>query len=143
VAAGGSARTVGALLANEVRALQKEGPTPGLDGGVLGRLAALVDAGRLTSPLARRLLARLAAEGGDPEALMRAEGWEVVQDEAALRGWVEEVLAANPDKVAAYRGGRAGLFGFFVGGVLQRSGGRADPVRVRALLEAALAAPGR
>jgi Asp-tRNA(Asn)/Glu-tRNA(Gln) amidotransferase B subunit len=47
---------------------------------------------------------------------------------------VDAVLMDNPDKVAQYRGGRTGLLGFFMGQVMQRSGGRASPERVRKLL---------
>ena len=51
---------------------------------------------------------------------------------------VNEVLAANPDKVDLYRAGKTGLLGFFVGQVLRTSQGKANPVVVQRLLEARL-----
>ena len=50
-----------------------------------------------------------------------------VSDQGALAGWVDEVLAAHPGEVARYRGGEAKLMGFFVGQVMKRSKGKADP----------------
>jgi Asp-tRNA(Asn)/Glu-tRNA(Gln) amidotransferase B subunit len=104
----------------------------------VGRLAALVDAGALTTPLARQVLAVLVAEGGTPEAVVRDRGLAPLTDDAAVRALVAEAFAAFPDKLAALRSGRTGLLGFFVGEVLRRSEGRADPKVVRALVEAAL-----
>jgi glutaminyl-tRNA synthetase len=104
----------------------------------LARLAALVDAGTLTGPLARQVLAVLVTDGGSPERIAEERRLLPLTDETELRGIVDAALAAFPDKVAAYRNGRAGLFGFFVGEVMRRSDGKADPHRVRAVLEAAL-----
>jgi aspartyl-tRNA(Asn)/glutamyl-tRNA(Gln) amidotransferase subunit B len=59
---------------------------------------------------------------------------ELVSDDAELEALVEQVLAANPDEVAAYRGGKAGLAGFFVGQVMKESGGRANAKRVSELV---------
>jgi aspartyl-tRNA(Asn)/glutamyl-tRNA(Gln) amidotransferase subunit B len=57
-----------------------------------------------------------------------------VRDEAALGTWVDEVLAANPAEVARYRAGEAKLMGFFVGQVMKRSQGKADPKGVQPVL---------
>ena len=53
---------------------------------------------------------------------------------------IAAVLAANPAKVAEYRGGKAGLLGFFVGQVMKASGGKANPASVNQLVAAALSA---
>ena len=58
-----------------------------------------------------------------------------VQDTGALEGWVDEVLAANPGEVARYRGGETKLIGFFVGQVMKKSGGKADPKGVAPILQ--------
>ncbi len=52
----------------------------------------------------------------------------------ALVGWVDEVLAANPREVARFRGGEAKLIGFFVGQVMKKSAGKADPKAIQPLL---------
>ena len=58
-----------------------------------------------------------------------------VQDTGALEGWVDEVLAAHPGEVARYKGGETKLIGFFVGQVMKKSGGKADPKGVTPILQ--------
>ena len=55
-------------------------------------------------------------------------------DEGAIRAAVDEVVAANPAQVAAYRGGKAAAFGWFVGQVMKATGGKASPALVNRLL---------
>ena len=57
-----------------------------------------------------------------------------VSDRDALATWVDEVLAANPAEVARYRSGETKLIGFFVGQVMKRSRGKADPKGVQPVL---------
>jgi aspartyl-tRNA(Asn)/glutamyl-tRNA(Gln) amidotransferase subunit B len=63
-----------------------------------------------------------------------------VQDTGALEGWVDGVLAANPGEVARYKGGETKLIGFFVGQVMKKSGGKADPKGVKPILQKKLGA---
>jgi aspartyl-tRNA(Asn)/glutamyl-tRNA(Gln) amidotransferase subunit B len=51
----------------------------------------------------------------------------VVADVAELDPVIDGIVAANPGQVAAYRGGKDGLLGFFVGQVMKQTGGKADP----------------
>ena len=64
---------------------------------------------------------------------------ELVSDDSALAALVERVLAANPDQVAAYKSGKTGLAGFFVGQVMKEAGGRANPKRVNEVVTERLA----
>jgi len=61
-----------------------------------------------------------------------------VSDTGALEGWVDEVLAAHTAEVARYKGGEAKLIGFFVGQVMKKSKGKADPKAVQPILQAKL-----
>jgi aspartyl-tRNA(Asn)/glutamyl-tRNA(Gln) amidotransferase subunit B len=63
-----------------------------------------------------------------------------IGDTADLEPLVEQVLAANPSQVEDYRGGKEGLLGFFVGQVMQETGGRANPKLVNELLREKLKA---
>ena len=56
-------------------------------------------------------------------------------DMGAIEKIIDEVIAANPDKVAEYKGGKDKLFGFFVGQTLKASGGKANPGAVNELLK--------
>jgi Asp-tRNA(Asn)/Glu-tRNA(Gln) amidotransferase B subunit len=91
------------------------------------------------STLPRETFARALAESADPE--FRAEiylGDTVVADVAELEPLVERVLADNPGQVAAYKGGKEGLLGFFVGQVMKETQGKADPKVVNELLRTKL-----
>ena len=52
-----------------------------------------------------------------------------------LAQWVDDVIAAHPAEVARYRGGEVKLIGFFVGQVMKKSGGKADPKGVQPVLQ--------
>ena len=106
-----------------------------VDGGELGKLIAA----RATIP--RESFARALAESADPE--FRAETYlrdTVIADTAELEPLVERVLATNPGQVAAYKGGKDGLLGFFVGQVMKETEGKADPKVVNELLRTKLSA---
>jgi Asp-tRNA(Asn)/Glu-tRNA(Gln) amidotransferase B subunit len=98
----------------------------------------LLESGTISSSGGREVLARLMRGGGSPTAIVEELGLRQVSDPDALLPLVEEVLAAHPDKVEEYRGGKAGLMGFFIGQVMRRSGGKANPETVRGVLEGKL-----
>ena len=84
---------------------------------------------------------RALAESGDPE--FRSEtylGETLVGDRSELEPLVDRILAGNPGQVEAYRGGKEGLLGFFVGQVMKETGGKADPRIVNELLRDKLSA---
>jgi aspartyl-tRNA(Asn)/glutamyl-tRNA(Gln) amidotransferase subunit B len=70
-----------------------------------------------------------------PRLLAASLGLVQVHDTSALEGWVDEVLAAFPAEVLRFRGGESKLMGFFVGQVMKRSGGKADPKGVQPVLQ--------
>ncbi|MBW3534104.1 MAG: glutamine--tRNA ligase/YqeY domain fusion protein [Gemmatimonadetes bacterium] len=111
-------------------------------GAALGRLVRLVDEDRVTRALARQVLAEMAAEGGDPDAIVERRGLTKVSDPDALEPHVERALAERPDKVEEYRAGKTGLLGFFVGQVMRATGGTADPKLVAALMRERLEGDG-
>ncbi len=104
----------------------------------IGGLVALIDAGTITPAIAKQVFAELVASGGDPAAIVEARGLAPITDEGRLQALIDGVLAAHPDKVDAYKGGRHGLLGFFVGQVMQTTSGRADAQKVKGLLTASL-----
>jgi aspartyl-tRNA(Asn)/glutamyl-tRNA(Gln) amidotransferase subunit B len=103
------------------------------------RLAALVGLERdgvVSHQAAKRVYLELAeSPNGDPRAVAERLGLVQVSDQGALAGWVDEVLAANPAEVARYRGGETKLMAFFVGQVMKRSKGKADPKGVQPVLQ--------
>ncbi|MEZ4319666.1 MAG: glutamine--tRNA ligase/YqeY domain fusion protein [Myxococcota bacterium] len=100
----------------------------------LGRLVTLAEDGTITNRIARDVLAVLMEEGGDPDAIVDSRGWRPIDDDRALVGIVDAVIAENPTEAEAWRGGKDRLAGFFVGQVMKRTQGRADARRVNELL---------
>ena len=102
----------------------------------LARLIALVRDGGLSHQAAKRVYAELAlAPTEDPAAVAERLGLTQVSDESALTSWVDEVLAAHPGEVSRFRSGESKLMAFFVGQVMKRSKGKADPKGVQPLLQ--------
>ncbi|MCA9546315.1 MAG: glutamine--tRNA ligase, partial [Myxococcales bacterium] len=108
------------------------------DGAALARVLTLVDEGTVTSRASKDLLEVLLRDGGDPDGLVAALGLEAVADTNALADAIAGVLAKHGAMVERFRGGEQKLFGFFIGQVMQATGGAADPKAVRDLLTAAL-----
>lgn len=106
----------------------------------LADLLNLVDSGKVNFSVASSKLLGAMIENTQVTALQLAEQLNLIQvsDTSELATWVEQALAAMPDKVAEYRKGKKGLIGLFVGEVKKLSKGKADPKMVTALLEKAL-----
>ncbi len=140
LAAGAAPTDLASWLVNDVRRLARAhgGVPTALHGAALARLLTLIAQGRLSVRLARDVLDEMARSGADPDTIVEARGLTVQDDPETLAVWVAEALAAHPDEVAAYRAGKRGLQGFFVGQVMRASRGRADPAAVQAAVRTAL-----
>ena len=101
-------------------------------------LLALMADGTLSGPLSKQVFELMLESGEGPTVLADRHGLKQVSDTGALEAAIDEVLAANPDKLAEYRSGKDKLFGFFVGQVMKASGGKANPAIVNNLLKARL-----
>ena len=121
-----------------VQALMKERGSTARDFGIrpngIVELLELLDAGTISDSVAKKVLRWMLEESKAAGTIVSERGLEQLRDSALLVDWVEEVLAAHPSEVERYHGGEAKLIGFFVGRVMGRSGGRADPRQVKALL---------
>jgi glutaminyl-tRNA synthetase len=106
-----------------------------ITGDALGALVNLLEAGTISSSGGREVLVELVRSGGAPAEIIERLGLRQVSDPDALLPLVDQVLAANPGKVEEYRGGKAGLMGFFIGQVMRASGGKANPELARELIE--------
>src|SRR5690606_30616831 len=104
----------------------------------VAQLDALVRDGTVSLQAAKRIYATLAESDDEPAAVAERLGLVQVRDTGALEGWVDEVIAAHPGEVARCRGGEAKLMGFFVGQVMKRSAGKADPKGIQPILSARL-----
>jgi aspartyl-tRNA(Asn)/glutamyl-tRNA(Gln) amidotransferase subunit B len=92
----------------------------------LASLAAMVAGKRVTQNAAKQVLDRLVAEGGDPEAIVEAEGLGAIGAGDELEPVVQQALDANPDVVAKLSTGDMKPIGVIVGHVMRETRGRAD-----------------
>jgi aspartyl-tRNA(Asn)/glutamyl-tRNA(Gln) amidotransferase subunit B len=93
----------------------------------LAEMVALIDDGVISGKIAKEILPELLTAGGSPRAIVEARGLGMISDPAAITAIVDELLAAHPEEVTAFRGGKTKLQGFFVGQLMKRTGGKADP----------------
>ena len=73
--------------------------------------------------------------GKHPAELVKEKGLEQVTDTGAIEKSIDDILAANADKVAEYKSGKDKLFGFFVGQVMKATGGKINPAMLNDLLK--------
>jgi aspartyl-tRNA(Asn)/glutamyl-tRNA(Gln) amidotransferase subunit B len=93
----------------------------------LAEMVQLIEAGTISGKIAKDLLPELLEKGGSAAAIVESRGLGMISDPAAIAAIVAELLAAHPEEVEAFRGGKNKLQGFFVGQLMKRTGGRADP----------------
>ncbi|HET6184814.1 MAG TPA: Asp-tRNA(Asn)/Glu-tRNA(Gln) amidotransferase subunit GatB [Acetobacteraceae bacterium] len=104
----------------------------------LGRLLDLIADGTINGRIAKEVFEAMVETGEEPGAIVDRRGLRQVTDTGAIDAAVEQVLAANADKVAEYKGGKDKLFGFFVGQVMKAMAGKGNPVLVNERLKARL-----
>ncbi|MDQ7833857.1 MAG: Asp-tRNA(Asn)/Glu-tRNA(Gln) amidotransferase subunit GatB [Humidesulfovibrio sp.] len=100
----------------------------------LATLVRLVEQGAISAKSAKDILPELLETGAEPEALVKAKGLVQISDTSALEADVDAVLAENPKELADYRAGKTKLMGFFVGQIMRRTKGQANPAVVNQLL---------
>ncbi len=107
-----------------------------LNASTLAELVKLVEEGKVNfSVAAAKILPAIIEKNEQPLQIAEALGLMQVSDMGELAIWVNEAIAAMPDKVTEYKKGKKGLIGLFVGEVKKRSKGKADPKMVTQLLE--------
>ncbi len=116
--------------------LNKEGVGIAASPVSAAQLAAIVDLigeGAISGKIAKDLFEIVWREGGDPRAVVEARGMKQVTDLGAIEKVVDDIIAANPDKLEQARV-KPAVIGWFVGQVMKSSGGKANPQAVNDLL---------
>jgi aspartyl-tRNA(Asn)/glutamyl-tRNA(Gln) amidotransferase subunit B len=103
----------------------------------LGAIVDLIGEGTISGKIAKDLFEIVWQEGGDPRGLVETRGMKQVTDLGAIEKVVDDIISANPDKVAQARA-KPQLIGWFVGQVMKSSGGKANPQAVNDLLKSKL-----
>ncbi len=137
VAKGRDAKLAANWVINELFGrLNKEGKDIAASPITAERLAAILDLiaeGTISGKIAKDLFEICWSEGGDPRAIVEARGLKQVTDTGAIAKVVDEIVAANPEKVAQAKTNEK-LLGWFVGQVMKSSGGKVNPQAVNDLL---------
>jgi len=101
----------------------------------LAEIIKLVEAGTVNTSTGKSLLEKVETSGQAPAAIVQTEGLAKVSDQEAIRAVCAEVLAENPEQVASYKSGKVTLMGWFVGQVMKKMRGKADPQVAKTVLE--------
>lgn len=101
----------------------------------LAKLVGMIEKGTISGTIAKKVFESMFNTARDPELIVKEEGLEVVNDEAALTVMVRKVIESNPRSVADFRSGKEKALGFLVGQVMKETKGKADPQLVNRLLK--------
>ena len=137
-ASGGQAKPCANWVMVEVLgALNREGKEIGqcpISPGMLGGLVRRITDGTISGKIAKEVFEAMWQGEGDADAVIEARGLKQISDEGAIAALIDEVLRDNPTQVAQYRQGKEQVLAFFVGQVMKKSRGKANPQRLNALL---------
>ncbi|MCB1580847.1 MAG: Asp-tRNA(Asn)/Glu-tRNA(Gln) amidotransferase subunit GatB [Rhodospirillales bacterium] len=124
---------------NELLGILNKNETPLADSPVsaaqLAGLIGLISDNTISGKIAKDVFAEMYASGKDAAVIVEEKGLKQVTDTGAIEAVIDEVIAENPDNVTAYKGGKDKLFGFFVGQVMKKMQGKANPAAVNEILK--------
>ena len=94
---------------------------------VLAELINLIEKGTISGKIAKEILPELLTKGGSAKELVASKGLTQISDAGELEAIIDEIMASHPKEVEQFRNGKTKLKGFFVGQVMKKTSGRADP----------------
>ncbi|OKH89771.1 Asp-tRNA(Asn)/Glu-tRNA(Gln) amidotransferase subunit GatB [Thalassospira sp. TSL5-1] len=100
----------------------------------LGKLIGLIGDDTISGRIAKDVFEIMIETGDDPEKIVEEKGLKQITDTGAIEAAIDEVIAANPDKVEEIRAGKDRMLGWFVGQVMKSTGGKANPGMVNKML---------
>ena len=135
----GEAKVVSNWLMNDVLRLIRERGVKAeglqLRPAHLAEIIHMVEERKITTSTGKALLDRVEQSGRKPGEIVEEEGLAQVSDDETLRSLAAEILSANPEQVAIYKDGKTTLIGWFVGQVMQKTRGKANPQMARGIFE--------
>jgi len=100
----------------------------------LARMIDLINEGTISTKLAKDVFEEMLHSGLNPDSIVEKKGLRQVSDQVEIDKVVQEVLQSNPEEVQRYIGGKEKVFGFFVGEVMKKTRGKANPKVLNDLL---------
>jgi aspartyl-tRNA(Asn)/glutamyl-tRNA(Gln) amidotransferase subunit B len=107
--------------------------------GTSGTLLTLVGKGTISRNQAKEVLKEVVATGKDPETIIKEKGLAQISDAGALETAAQEIINAYPKEAADYRGGKTKVMGFFVGQLMKKTRGQANPQLANEIFQRLLA----
>lgn len=101
-------------------------------------LVNMIDSGEISGKIAKEILPQMAKTGKKADEIIAELGLKQISDEGEISAIINEVIKENPNQLEAYKAGKEQLFGFFVGQVMAKTKGQANPQIVNKLLKEAL-----
>ncbi|MEE8537627.1 MAG: Asp-tRNA(Asn)/Glu-tRNA(Gln) amidotransferase GatCAB subunit B, partial [Acidobacteriota bacterium] len=102
--------------------------------GHLGAMIKLIENKTISGKIAKTVFEEMVQTGKEPSAIVRDKSLVQIVDEEAILKIIDEVIAENPRPLAQYKDGKTATFGFFVGQVMKKTQGKANPQKVNELL---------
>lgn len=127
------------LIVNEVLALTNntdecQNISDNLKAENIARLVEICDSGKITKNQQKEVLAEIVESGKSCEDIIKERGFGQTSDTGLIEETVDKVLADNPDKVEAYKSGKTGLIGFFIGECMKTLRGQGNPKLINEML---------
>jgi aspartyl-tRNA(Asn)/glutamyl-tRNA(Gln) amidotransferase subunit B len=104
----------------------------------INEMVSLIESDVISGKIAKTVFEVMFETGNEPEFIIKERGLTQVSDSSALKTVIHDVMSENPDSVNDYRAGKDKLFGFFVGQIMKKTDGKANPSLVNDLLKEAL-----
>ncbi len=102
------------------------------------RLLSLIESGTISTNAAKTVFEEMVSSLKSPETIVKKRGLEQLSDQSELETMVDTIIKENPEEVTAYRNGKTKLFSFFMGQIMKKTRGKADPKIVTQLLNTKL-----
>ncbi|XCN73838.1 MAG: Asp-tRNA(Asn)/Glu-tRNA(Gln) amidotransferase subunit GatB [Candidatus Electrothrix aestuarii] len=93
----------------------------------LAALLQMVEKNTISGKIAKTVFAEMLESGDDPEKIVKDKGLVQMSDEGELVAIVREIIDANPEQAQQFRDGKTKVMGFFVGQLMQKTKGKANP----------------
>ena len=104
----------------------------------LAQLILKIDSSEISGKIAKTVFEEMFTTSKTPESIIKEKGLVQISDTGQLETVIQKVIAANPEQVVGYKGGKVKLLGFFVGLVMKETKGQANPAIVNDLVKKAL-----
>lgn len=101
----------------------------------LAKLIMRINDGTISHKIAKQIFEAMWAGDGEVDEIIDAKGLKQVTDSGEIEALIDEVLNANPDQIEQFKAGKSKVFGFFVGQIMKKSKGKANPQQVNELLK--------